>query len=85
MAAYAINCAATGENGIRTHVPQKANDFQDRLVMTTSISLQIIYMAHWITRNFPTESAYPDGRVPSPFSENLSKKLPFLVCRTTQW
>ncbi len=29
-----------GEDGIRTHVPVKANGFQDRLVMTTSIPLQ---------------------------------------------
>ena len=28
-----------GEGGIRTHVPVKANGFQDRLVMTTSIPL----------------------------------------------
>ncbi len=30
-----------GEDGIRTHVPVKANGFQDRLVMTTSIPLQV--------------------------------------------
>ncbi len=30
-----------GEDGIRTHVPVKANGFQDRLVMTTSIPLHI--------------------------------------------
>ena len=29
----------SGEDGIRTHVPVKANGFQDRLVMTTSIPL----------------------------------------------
>ena len=29
-----------GEDGIRTHVPVKANGFQDRLVMTTSIPLR---------------------------------------------
>ena len=37
------NCLAIltsrGEDGIRTHVPVKANGFQDRLVMTTSIPL----------------------------------------------
>ena len=30
----------SGEDGIRTHVPVKANGFQDRLVMTTSIPLR---------------------------------------------
>ncbi len=29
-----------GESGIRTHAPLRTNGFQDRLVMTTSISLQ---------------------------------------------
>ena len=41
-------------------------------------------LAHRITRNFPNKTAYPDGRVPGPFSET-PPKLPFLVCRTTQW
>ena len=31
---------SSGENGIRTHAPLRTNGFQDRLVMTTSISLQ---------------------------------------------
>ena len=31
-----------GEDGIRTHVPVKANGFQDRLVMTTSIPLHAL-------------------------------------------
>ena len=31
---------ASGESGIRTHAPFRTNGFQDRLVMTTSISLQ---------------------------------------------
>ena len=30
----------SGESGIRTHAPFRTNGFQDRLVMTTSISLQ---------------------------------------------
>ncbi len=30
----------SGESGIRTHAPLRTNGFQDRLVMTTSISLQ---------------------------------------------
>ncbi len=30
---------SSGESGIRTHAPLRTNGFQDRLVMTTSISL----------------------------------------------
>ena len=33
-------CRTSGESGIRTHAPLRTNGFQDRLVMTTSISLQ---------------------------------------------
>ena len=33
-------CTGNGESGIRTHAPLRTNGFQDRLVMTTSISLQ---------------------------------------------
>ena len=32
---------SSGESGIRTHAPLRTNGFQDRLVMTTSISLRI--------------------------------------------
>ena len=32
-----------GEGGIRTHVPLRTNGFQDRLVMTTSIPLHVIF------------------------------------------
>ena len=32
----------SGEDGIRTHAPLRTNGFQDRLVMTTSISLQMM-------------------------------------------
>lgn len=31
----------SGESGIRTHAPFRTNGFQDRLVMTTSISLRM--------------------------------------------
>ena len=34
---------ASGESGIRTHAPLRTNGFQDRLVMTTSISLHIYF------------------------------------------
>ena len=33
----------SGEDGIRTHVPLRTNGFQDRLVMTTSIPLRILF------------------------------------------
>ena len=35
-------CLTNGESGIRTHAPLRTNGFQDRLVMTTSIPLQLI-------------------------------------------
>ena len=34
----------SGESGIRTHAPLRTNGFQDRLVMTTSISLHMYYL-----------------------------------------
>ena len=34
-----------GEDGIRTHAPFRTNGFQDRLVMTTSIPLRMIFPA----------------------------------------
>ena len=33
----------SGESGIRTHAPLRTNGFQDRLVMTTSISLHMLF------------------------------------------
>ena len=36
------NCV-NGEGGIRTHAPLRTNGFQDRLVMTTSIPLHILF------------------------------------------
>ena len=35
--------ALNGESGIRTHAPFRTNGFQDRLVMTASISLQTYF------------------------------------------
>ena len=34
----------SGESGIRTHAPLRTNGFQDRLVMTTSISLHLRFI-----------------------------------------
>ena len=36
-----LRSTVSGESGIRTHAPLRTNGFQDRLVMTTSISLRI--------------------------------------------
>ena len=36
---------SSGENGIRTHAPLRTNGFQDRLVMTTSISLHLYLLS----------------------------------------
>ena len=39
-----------GECGIRTHVGVSPNGFQDRPVMTASVTLQIaLYNANWVT------------------------------------
>ncbi len=38
-----IDLVDNGESGIRTHAPLRTNGFQDRLVMTTSISLQFCF------------------------------------------
>ena len=40
---YTSDAADDGESGIRTHAPFRTNGFQDRLVMTTSISLQTCF------------------------------------------
>ena len=37
-----------GESGIRTHAPLRTNGFQDRLVMTTSISLHIMFSTFFV-------------------------------------
>ena len=41
-----------GESGIRTHAPFRTNGFQDRLVMTTSISLQSV-LSNVLINNTP--------------------------------
>ena len=38
-----LRSTVSGESGIRTHAPLRTNGFQDRLVMTTSISLHIMF------------------------------------------
>ena len=41
LAGKSHKSVCSGESGIRTHAPLRTNGFQDRLVMTTSISLRI--------------------------------------------
>ena len=44
LSSKASHCVClNGESGIRTHAPFRTNGFQDRLVMTTSISLQTCF------------------------------------------
>ena len=38
----------SGESGIRTHAPLRTNGFQDRLVMTTSISLHMHFSVFYL-------------------------------------
>ena len=38
-----LRSTVSGESGIRTHAPLRTNGFQDRLVMTASISLQTCF------------------------------------------
>ena len=38
---HLFSFSTSGESGIRTHAPLRTNGFQDRLVMTTSISLHM--------------------------------------------
>ena len=40
---FFIMYLTSGESGIRTHAPLRTNGFQDRLVMTTSISLHMLF------------------------------------------
>ena len=42
-------CLTNGESGIRTHAPLRTNGFQDRLVMTTSIPLQLIFHTDFVS------------------------------------
>ena len=44
LSSKASHCVClNGESGIRTHAPFRTNGFQDRLVMTASISLQTCF------------------------------------------
>ena len=49
---------ASGESGIRTHAPLRTNGFQDRLVMTTSISLHMLLTA-FVVFSPPTQGSSP--------------------------
>ena len=60
----------SGEDGIRTHVPVKANGFQDRLVMTASIPLQYIRLS--LTQVLSYQKVIPMSTI---FSKNKSKNI----------
>ena len=47
-----LRSTVSGESGIRTHAPLRTNGFQDRLVMTTSISLQSV-LSNVLINNTP--------------------------------
>ena len=49
-----------GEGGIRTHAPLRTNGFQDRLVMTTSIPLHILF-CRFSFMSFATSSILSHG------------------------
>ena len=50
-----LRATVNGESGIRTHAPFRTNGFQDRLVMTTSISLQAFSQTYFcILFHIPT-------------------------------
>ena len=49
--------STNGESGIRTHAPLRTNGFQDRLVMTTSISLHAL--SGWVFTAFlPAQNVF---------------------------
>ena len=60
---------SSGEGGIRTHAPLRTNGFQDRLVMTTSIPLQVFLQkknsGSFIRRNH-SSICFPTGWIPVP-------------------
>ena len=51
---------SSGEGGIRTHAPLRTNGFQDRLVMTTSIPLHILF-CRFLFMSFATSSILSHG------------------------
>ena len=54
---YLFFCSTNGESGIRTHAPLRTNGFQDRLVMTTSISLHAL--SGWVFTAFlPAQNVF---------------------------
>ena len=68
---------SNGEGGIRTHAPLRTNGFQDRLVMTTSIPLQVLVLfVFWaplsVTLVYNTKRSYTCQQV-------FWKKFIFLV------
>ena len=55
-----LRSTVSGESGIRTHAPLRTNGFQDRLVMTTSIPLHILF-CRFSFMSFATSSILSHG------------------------
>ena len=53
----------SGESGIRTHAPFRTNGFQDRLVMTTSISLRMCVLSLCHLCCSPDDKSYSNKKV----------------------
>ena len=52
----------SGESGIRTHAPFRTNGFQDRLVMTTSISLRMCVLSLCHLCCLPDDKSYSNKK-----------------------
>ena len=65
-----------GEGGIRTHVGLHPNGFQDRLVMTTSIPLQVSAVCCFLIGTF--------GMIPA-FLPFVNRKFHFFSKKFLQW
>ena len=52
----------SGESGIRTHAPFRTNGFQDRLVMTTSISLRMCVLCLCQLCCLPDDKSYSNKK-----------------------
>ena len=66
----------SGESGIRTHAPLRTNGFQDRLVMTTSIPLQVSAVCRFLIGTF--------GMIPA-FLPFVNRKFHFFSKKFLQW
>ena len=73
---FFIMYLTSGESGIRTHAPLRTNGFQDRLVMTTSIPLQVSAVCCFLIGTF--------GMIPA-FLPFVNRKFHFFSKKFLQW